>query len=87
MISKVSGWLKSERYEFTKAFGSQTGAAPFLAVHFYEEENGLGGEEWKASVDTEWSKRIRENVMVQHYRRIWEVVEQGMSVDFGSSQC
>lgn len=56
MIAKVHGWLKSERYEFAKAFGSQTDVAPYLAVHFYEEENGLGGEVWKASVDTEWSK-------------------------------
>jgi hypothetical protein len=76
MITKVPGWRKSERYELAKAFGTQTGAAPFLAVHIYDEKNGLGGEEWKASIDTAWSKKIRENVVVPHYRRVWQVVEQ-----------
>ncbi|KAE9374234.1 hypothetical protein N431DRAFT_437705 [Stipitochalara longipes BDJ] len=76
MITRVPGWRKSERYELAQAFGSETGAAPFLAVHLYDEENGLGGVEWKASVDTEWSKKIREDVIVPHYRRVWKVVEQ-----------
>jgi hypothetical protein len=76
MITKVPGWIKSERYELAKAYGSQVGAAPFLAVHFYDEKNGLGGPEWRASVETIWSKKIRENVVVPHYRRVWKVVEQ-----------
>ncbi|KFZ03205.1 hypothetical protein V502_11147 [Pseudogymnoascus sp. VKM F-4520 (FW-2644)] len=76
MITKVPGWIKSERYELAKAYGSQVRAAPFLAVHFYDENNGLGGPEWRASVDTMWSKKIRENVIVPHFRRVWEVVDQ-----------
>lgn len=75
MIALVPGWRQSERYELAKAFGSPNGVAPYIAVHYYDEVNGLGGPEWKASVDTEWTARVRANCAKPHFRRIWTVGE------------
>jgi hypothetical protein len=76
LLSKVPGWVKSSRYELAKSYGSQGHVAPFIAVHLYDELNGLGGPEWKKSVETEWTLRVREQCAVPHFRRVWIVKEQ-----------
>jgi hypothetical protein len=76
LISKVPGWRSSKRYQLAKTFGRDGVVAPFIAVHFYDQVNGLGGTEWQASVNTEWTKRVRENCSVPHFRRVWTVEEQ-----------
>jgi hypothetical protein len=76
LLSKVPGWRASKRYQLAKAFGREGFVAPFIAVHFYDQENGLGGTEWKASVNTDWTKKVRENCSVPHFRRVWTVEGQ-----------
>lgn len=76
LLSKVPGWRSSARYQLAKSFGTEGFVAPFIAVHFYDEVNGLGGEEWTASISTEWTKRIRNATERPHFRRIWTVIEQ-----------
>lgn len=76
LLSKVPGWIKSSRYELAKAYGSQGHVAPFIAVHLYDKVNGLGGPEWKKSVETDWTLRIREQCAVPHFRRVWVVKDQ-----------
>lgn len=75
LLSKVPGWRSSARYQLAVSFGSLKGVPPYLAVHFYDEKNGLGGPEWRKSVETEWTLKVRENC-APHYRRVWIVEEQ-----------
>ena len=75
-LSKVPGWRRSVRYELVEAYGTKGGVTPFVALHFYDEINGLGGPEWQASVGTEWTARIKANTAKPHHRRIWTVEEQ-----------
>lgn len=77
LLSRVPGWIESSRYELAKSFGDHEGkSAPFLAVHFYDEVNGLGGAEWMESTTTEWTQRTRDTYVSPMFRRLWSVVEQ-----------
>lgn len=60
MLTKVPGWSVRRRMRFVRVFGtdSKEYAAPYIAAHRYEAENGLNGPEWQASVHTEWTERL-----------------------------
>jgi len=77
LLSKVPGWRSSARYELAASFGSPQAVAPYLAVHLYDERNGLGGPEWRRSVETEWTLKVRGNC-APHYRRVWTVEDQSL---------
>jgi hypothetical protein len=77
-LTLVPGWNAVRRYRLAKAYGSVE-TASFYGVNFYDEENGLGGPEWKASV-TEWSLRIRSNAAKPNLRRVWGVIETPQEV-------
>lgn len=68
----VPGWNSARRYQLAKFYGD-TETATFYGCNFYDEENGLGGPEWKAGV-TEWTVRIRSNSAKPNLRRVWKVV-------------
>lgn len=76
LLQLIPGWRSSARYELAASFGGPDDVAPYLAFHVYDEKNGLGGPEWRRSVETEWTKRVRDNVAVPHFRRVWTVGEQ-----------
>ncbi|CRG90704.1 hypothetical protein PISL3812_07749 [Talaromyces islandicus] len=71
-LTQVPGWTAARRYGLVKSYGpSET--ASYYGLNFYEEENGLGGPEWKAGV-TDWTLRIRSNAAKPNIRRVWKVM-------------
>lgn len=71
-LSLVPGWNAARRYKFEKLYGGAE-AGVYYGLNYYDEENGLGGPEWKAGV-TEWTLRIRQNAARPNLRRVWKVV-------------
>ncbi|KAI1860366.1 uncharacterized protein JN550_011518 [Neoarthrinium moseri] len=56
MLSKVPGWLRSRLF---KTSSLETGGPTYIwGLHDYAKENGLGGEEHKASMATPWRVRV-----------------------------
>lgn len=71
-MATVPGWRRGSRYALLKTFGGKPEyAAPFLAVHQWDEENGLGGDIWKKVVFTPWTNRILESQIAPMHRRTW----------------
>lgn len=76
MLRQVPGWNSARRYALVTVYG-ETEAARFYGLNFYDEENGLGGPEWKAGV-TEWTLRIRSNAAKPNIRRVWKLEKADM---------
>jgi hypothetical protein len=72
MLSLVPGWNENKRYRLEKSYGDVE-TASFYGFNFYDVENGLGGPEWKASTDTEWTQRVRSNHAKPNIRRMWKI--------------
>ena len=72
MLSLVPGWNENQRYRLEKSYGDIE-TAKFYGFNYYDEQNGLGGPEWKASTDTEWTQRVRSNHEKPNIRRVWKV--------------
>jgi hypothetical protein len=70
--SLVPGWNENKRYRLEKSYGDVE-TASFYGFNFYDVENGLGGPEWKASTDTEWTQRVRSNHAKPNIRRMWKI--------------
>ncbi|KAK7696872.1 hypothetical protein SLS64_014128 [Diaporthe eres] len=74
-LGLVPGWQLTRRFRLEKVYG-EAETASFYGVNFYDEENGLGGPEWKASA-TEWTLRIRQQAAKPNIRRTWKLVGLG----------
>ncbi|KAM0711870.1 hypothetical protein Q7P35_001240 [Cladosporium inversicolor] len=72
MLSLVPGWNENQRYRLEKNYGDVE-TASFYGFNYYDEENGLGGPEWKASTNTEWTQRVRNNHEKPNIRRVWKI--------------
>lgn len=70
-LTLVPGWNSARRYRLARVYG-EAEAANFYGFNYYDENNGLGGPEWKAGV-TEWTLRIRSNAAKPNIRRVWKV--------------
>lgn len=77
-LTKVPGWNVCRRYQLVKVYkdddSKEVETATFYGFNFYDETNGLGGPEWKAGTNTEWTFRIRGNAAKPNLRRVWKVV-------------
>ncbi|KAF2111848.1 hypothetical protein BDV96DRAFT_581891 [Lophiotrema nucula] len=74
-LAEVPGWQVGNRYEYLRSVGDKAEIVrPFLAAHLYDEVNGLGGPEWRKSVDSEYTKRVQRNCVEPNHRRTWKVV-------------
>lgn len=72
MLSLVPGWNENQRYRLEKSYGDIE-TAKFYGFNYYDEENGLGGPEWTASTNTEWTQRVRSNHEKPNIRRVWKI--------------
>lgn len=70
-LTNVPGWKAARRYALAAVYGNIE-TANFYGFNFYDEENGLGGPEWKAGV-TDWTLRIRSNAAKSNIRRVWKI--------------
>jgi pimeloyl-ACP methyl ester carboxylesterase len=71
MLSKVPGWLRTRRF----VTSSIDPGAPveYLALHEYSPKNGLGGEEFRAAISTEWNNSIMTDVVKEKRRRVYDL--------------
>jgi pimeloyl-ACP methyl ester carboxylesterase len=73
MLSQIPGWLRTRRFRMLVG-GIKgmppTGQVECLAVHDFEENNGLNGPEHQAAANTPWQVQIMEK-MVSRERREW----------------
>lgn len=74
-LGLVPGWHLMRRFKLEKVYG-EAETASFYGVNFYDEKNGLGGPEWKASA-TDWTLRIRQQAAKPNVRRTWNLVGIG----------
>lgn len=73
-MATVPGWCEGSRYALDRSIGDTLEyASPFLAVHKWERENGLGGDVWKKVTFTPWSERVVKLNVAPIHRRIWEL--------------
>lgn len=73
MLSKIPGWLRTRR--FRMLVGGMKGMPPqgqveCLAIHDFEEQNGLNGPEHQAATNTPWRNETIEKV-VSREKREW----------------
>ena len=83
ILSSVPGWLRSTRWELVDAATSnrrhKDECIPrFLAVHEWENGDGLEHPEWKRAVSTEWRNSLmdRQN-KAKEERRSWKLYKRG----------
>ncbi|KAH6613230.1 Alpha/Beta hydrolase protein [Chaetomium tenue] len=73
MLSKIPGWLRSRVFRTPSIIEGQASEAKIVTLHEYAKENGLGGAEHKASMNTPW----RDDVFAKHIankgRRTYEL--------------
>lgn len=78
MLTLVPGWRVGRRARLLRRVGGENKeyAAPYVAMHRYLAENGLNGPEWQASVHTDWTKTVRDNMVKPNHRRVWEIEKE-----------
>lgn len=72
MLSKVPGWLRSRLFVTSKVETGQT-KRTFFALHDYAKENGQGGPEHKASMDTPWRTKVFDKCVASKGRRAFSL--------------
>ncbi|KAH8697924.1 hypothetical protein BGW36DRAFT_359694 [Talaromyces proteolyticus] len=74
ILRDVPGWRTGSRYKRVATFGTNTEfAAPYVAIHQYNPENGLGGEQWSKSIKSQWTQKVLSRLAAPNHRRVWKV--------------
>ncbi|OJJ06481.1 hypothetical protein ASPVEDRAFT_45863 [Aspergillus versicolor CBS 583.65] len=74
ILRDVPGWRTGSRYKRLATFGSNAEfAAPYVAIHQYNPDNGLGGEQWSKSIKSKWTQKVMARLAVPNHRRVWKV--------------
>lgn len=71
ILYEVPGWRTGSRYRRIGSFGDNVEVgSPYLAVHQYNQDNGLGKDQWRKSVESPWTKRVMSNLSAPNDRRV-----------------
>ncbi|EPE07135.1 3-oxoadipate enol-lactonase i [Ophiostoma piceae UAMH 11346] len=75
MLSKVPGWLRSRRFRTSTLDLAEGKPLRIVSLHEYRPhgQNGLGGPEHKASMDTPWRTEVFDKYVAAKGRRTWEL--------------
>ncbi|KAK3950848.1 Alpha/Beta hydrolase protein [Pseudoneurospora amorphoporcata] len=74
MLSKIPGWLRSRVLRTPSAIeGSNAGETKIITLHEYAPQNGLGGPEHKASMDTPWRTEVFDKYITAKGRRTYSL--------------
>lgn len=76
ILATVEGWRIGNRYQLLASYGD--GAEPansYLAAHQYDQQNGLGGANWRKSIDSLWTKKVLTRLSSPSHRRTWQIVK------------
>ncbi|KAF7553875.1 hypothetical protein G7046_g6975 [Stylonectria norvegica] len=75
MLADVPGWRTGHRFEWIRSAGNgDETASPFMSAHTYAEVSGLGGDIWRKSIETPWTKKVLANLNAPTHRRAWKFV-------------
>ncbi|RAO69334.1 uncharacterized protein BHQ10_005346 [Talaromyces amestolkiae] len=73
-LMAIPGYRLGGRYKLIGCVGSNLEyTGPFLAVHQYDKENGLGGTEWTKSIKSDWTMKIDQRMVKRPHRRVFQV--------------
>lgn len=71
-MMKIDGYRKGTRYEYVASNGAAgCDSSHWIAVHEWEEPNGLGGEVWKSVVSTPWTSQVLATQIAPMQRTTW----------------
>lgn len=74
ILRDVPGWRTGSRYKLVTTFGDNAEfASPYVAIHVYNPENGLGGEQWSKSIQSPWTKKVVSRLAAPSHRRVWKL--------------
>ena len=75
MLSKVPGWQRSRRFRTSTLDLAEGKPLRVVSLHEYRPhgQNGLGGPEHKASMDTPWRTEVFDKYVAAKGRRTWEL--------------
>jgi pimeloyl-ACP methyl ester carboxylesterase len=74
MLAKVPGWRRTRRFVTSHVEPAKNpGETEYLALHEYAPQNGLGGPEYKAALDTPWRTEIFEHIIGEKKRRVYSL--------------
>lgn len=71
MIAKVPGWLQSRLFKTSSL--EDSGKVVYFCLHDYMKQNGLGGSEHKASMDTKWRTDVFDKYVASKGRQTWSL--------------
>lgn len=71
MLAKVPGWLRSRLFKTWTWEGS--GKAVYFCLHDYQKQNGQGGAEHRASMDTTWRTDVFDKYVASKSRQTWSL--------------
>lgn len=72
MLSKIPGWLRSRVFRTPSVIEGGSDVS-IVTLHEYKKQNGLGGVEHKASMDTPWRTEVFGKYIGQKSRRTYEL--------------
>ncbi|KAL2755350.1 hypothetical protein ACRALDRAFT_1071347 [Sodiomyces alcalophilus JCM 7366] len=72
MLARVPGWLRTRLFRTSQVSGNSSKPA-LLSVTEYAKENGLGGPEHKASMETPWRARVTTDHVESKERRTYSL--------------
>lgn len=79
-LMAIPGYRSGGRFKLLDRVGDHAEyTGPFLAVHHYDKENGLGGADWKKSVKSDWTMRIDTRMAKRPHRRVFRIDEVDVS--------
>lgn len=70
-LAEVPGWLRSRLFRTSGLEGGD--GVVYFALHDYARENGLGGAEHGASMDTPWRSEVFDRYVASERRRTWSL--------------
>jgi pimeloyl-ACP methyl ester carboxylesterase len=73
MLSKIPGWLRSRVFRTPSAIEGGNSEIKIVTLHEYSRENGLGGAEHKAAMNTPWRDDVFAKYIAHKGRRTYEL--------------
>lgn len=73
-LMAIPGYRSGGRFKLLDHVGDHAEyTGPFLAVHHYDRDNGLGGADWAKSVKSDWTVRIDKRMARRPHRRVFRI--------------
>lgn len=81
-IAHIPGWIRSRRFRRVAGEGLQTGVQELLALHEFEQDNGLDGREHQYAKSRPWRLRIVNKVIEGKNNKIFDFAHAFKAQDY-----